>query len=156
MNVGTFRSWELGVVGGRVPTEGVFVNAKYYLMSDNERFPLSLALGFSGLTSLSGSSLYMVTSKSFQGGIHGHLGFRTQFNQEQITPSIMGGVEYFLSNQLSFLGDFDGQDTHYLCNIGVKYTFWEDVYIRGAILDCMNQSSKGMLYSVGISCSKYL
>ncbi|NBV43159.1 hypothetical protein EBR96_10405, partial [bacterium] len=44
-NMGMFKNVELGITGGSTPTEGVFVNAKYFLISDNGRFPLTFAVG---------------------------------------------------------------------------------------------------------------
>ena len=45
VNVGTYDNLELGFVGGTVPSEGVFINAKYFIMSDSEAYPTSLAIG---------------------------------------------------------------------------------------------------------------
>lgn len=155
VNLGTFKNWELGIVGGVVPTEGVYVNAKYYLMSDNTRYPLSIALGFQGLSSLTESEVYLVASKKFQDGIRVHLGFTANFSKEEITPSVMGGLEYFLSNQTSILTDITGEEKIYLLNAGIRHEIFQDIYVRAAAIDILNEN-QDITYSFGMSYSHFL
>jgi hypothetical protein len=155
MNLGTFQNWELGFVGGKVPTEGVFINAKYYLMSNNERFPVSIAIGLERLTSETDTGVYMVASKKFQGGLNGHIGFRAIFGPDELDPSIMGGVEYIVSNQISLLADFSGERKVYTVNAGLNYYINPEFIVRFAVLDFMN-SKESVYYSVGTSYSLFL
>ncbi len=155
-NLGTFKSWELGIVGGKVPTEGVFVNVKYYLMSDNERFPLAIAIGSENLFSKDSTDVYMVASKKFQGGIGVHLGFKALFQKDELVPSIMGGAEYVLSNQWSVLADFNGERKKYMVNAGVRYFAWDDLSVNLSVLDIGHTVYTAPLYSIGVSYTKFL
>ena len=93
-NVGAYDNLELGFVGGTTPEEGVFVNAKYFIMADSEAYPTSLAVGFQNMGSKRDSSLYIVASKVFEEGLEGHFGFRAIFD-DKIDSSAMLGIEYF-------------------------------------------------------------
>ena len=64
-NLGSFENWELGILGGSFLDEGVFVNMKYFLMSNQEENPLSIAAGIERLGSKSDLATYLVTSKRF-------------------------------------------------------------------------------------------
>lgn len=155
INLGTFKNWELGVAGGSVPDEGLFLNAKYYLMSDESRYPVSIAVGAENLGSNTDSGIYMVASKIFQGGLSAHLGFKAVFN-DAINPSLMGGVEYFLTNELAILADVHEREDHYTVNGGILYYLTDDLVLRGSVLDARDVSSQGLSYSAGIAYSKYL
>jgi hypothetical protein len=154
-NLGTFRGCELGVVGGSVPTEGVYLNIKYYLMSNNERYPLSIAIGMENLASFYKTAIYMVASQRFQGGFIGHLGFKANFAEEELDPSLMGGIEYLLSNSISILGDFVGERKQYMVNTGVRVFVTEDLVIRLSALD-ITQSRDPITYTFGLSYAKFL
>ncbi|MCP4050324.1 MAG: YjbH domain-containing protein [bacterium] len=155
MNLGTFEGCELGLTGGRYPEEGVFLNLKYYLMSDQARYPLSFAIGLENLTSLDNTSVYLVASKRFKGGLSAHLGFRSIFTTAELDPSIMGGIEYMLSNQLSILADFNGERKVYILNAGLHYYVTNDFSVRAAILDISNNRNS-LFYTIGTSYSIFL
>lgn len=153
-NFSEFRNVELGVVGGSVPTEGVFVNAKYYLMSDNSRFPLSIAIGAENLGSKTNTGVYMVASKKFQGGVSGHFGFYANFgNGTEVDPSIIGGTEWILDNRVSLLADIMGKQRKYTLNAGLRFAIYPDFYLRAAALDLGNTSS---VYTLGLSYGVFL
>lgn len=155
VNLGTFENWELGVVGGTRPDEGVFVNTKYYLMSDESRYPVSIAIGAENLGSTDLTAVYMVASKIFQGGFSMHLGFKALFDGE-IMPSLMGGAEYFLTNEFAVLGDIHQLEGTYTVNGGVLFYLTDDIVFRATVLDFSEASEYGLSYSVGIVFSKYL
>ncbi|NQY74852.1 MAG: hypothetical protein HRT90_08840 [Candidatus Margulisbacteria bacterium] len=154
-NLGTFRGWELGIVGGEVPSEGVFVNAKYYLMSDNSQYPLSLALGMENLTSAALTNFYLVGTKLFSNGIHGHMGFKAHLSGD-LDASVMGGLEYFLDDQLSLLSDINGDRRIYKVNAGLRYLLSPDCMIRLAVIDIGSSHTAGTLFSFGVSFTGFL
>ena len=158
VNLGTYKNWELGLTGGNGidrPEEGVFINAKYYLMSDESRYPVSIAVGAENLGSRSDTGVYMIASKIFQGGLSAHLGFKATFENE-ITPSLMGGVQYFMTNELAFMGDIHDLDGEYTANAGALYYLTDDIVARASLLDLAETGASGLSYSFGIVFSKYL
>ncbi len=156
LNIGIFENWEVGFVGGKTPTEGVYINTKYYLMSDKSRFPLSIAIGIDNIAAKKNTGVYMVASKHFKGGVVGHFGFKTVFHEETgLDPSIMGGVEYFLSDQFSLLADINGEQKSYILNAGLRFEIIKNVHIRGFVMDLSN-NRKMNLYSFGVSFSKFI
>ncbi|MFA5878888.1 MAG: hypothetical protein WC860_01800 [Candidatus Margulisiibacteriota bacterium] len=148
--IGIFKGWELGLVGGSTPTEGAYINVKYSIVSDSSRFPFSVAAGLEKLASLTKTELYLAASKKFEFGLSANLGFKTDF--VRIQPSIMGGLEYFLSDQFSILADITGKERQYTINGGARFTVIPDLTIRGAVLSIGDTS---MSYSVGISYAKF-
>lgn len=153
--LGTFQDWEIGVVGGSEPDEGMFLNVKYYMMSDNSRYPVMVAIGMENLSSEDNTSVYMVASKRFKGGLSGHFGFRALFSDE-IDPSIMAGLEYFVNNNIVLITDISGQQQDYAVNSGIDYQLSPEVTIRAAILDIGKVSDEGLRYSMGIVLAKFL
>ena len=89
LNIGTFKGWEVGIVGGTVPAEGVFVNAKYYLMSDSTRLPMSVAIGLQNLTASKNTKVYLVASKKFSKAFGGILGSGQIFLKIRWTPRLL-------------------------------------------------------------------
>lgn len=154
-NMGTFKSWELGFVGGTVPSEGVYINAKYYLISDDARYPVSVAIGIQDLTSSTNTDVYMMASKRFEQGFVGHFGFNANFGEEELDPSIMGGVEYIFSDNLSILGDFSGDRREYTFNAGARLFVTETLAIRGSLLDIGNKNRETS-YTLGLEYSTFL
>jgi hypothetical protein len=155
-NLGTFKGIELGLVGGSVPTEGVFINLKYYLMSDNSRYPISIAIGIENVTSISRSSAYLVASKKFQGGLHGHFGFKAFIQENQLDSCLMLGGEYFLSDEFSIASDIIGEGRQYKINGGLRYYFADDLFFRASVVDVTDSQGNGVFYNVGVSWSRFL
>lgn len=156
VNLGTFKGWEVGVVGGTVPTEGVFVNAKYFLMSDSQRFPLSLALGFTDLGSASNSGVYLVASQRFQGGFNGHFGFRANFKPKGLSSNVMAGGEYFWSDNFSILAETVGDDGKYPINAGVRFFLNSDFQLHAGVLDVGNVKNNGTYVVLGLDYARFL
>ncbi len=154
-NMGTFKGWELGAVGGTVPTEGVFINIKYFLMQDAARYPLSLAIGIERLASTT-PSVYLVASKKFKGGFNGHFGFQGTFDSTGIDTSVITGMEYFLNNSLSFLTDLRGERKRYRWNTGVRYYLGDEWAFRFAVRDITNATDVRAVYELGFSYSTFI
>ena len=157
MNLGTFQNWELGMVGGKVPTEGMFLNVKYYLMSDSARFPLSIALGCENLSSLSNSTFYMVASKKFRADIGAHLGFKAIFDAKQVKPIIMGGCNYVYNDKIEVMADVNSNGDIYMANVGAHYYVIPDLAVRAFVIN-LGDTEKigGIRYTLGFAYSKFL
>lgn len=156
LNMGMFKNMELGFVGGATPTEGVFINVKYFLMSDATRYPMSFAVGIQNLASKSDTGLYLVMSKKFQGGLNTHLGFNAHISDE-LDPTIMGGIEYLVNDNLSLLADFSGKKKTYTLNGGLRIAIYPDLSLRVNILDIGNPSpDNSSYYSVGVAYNRFM
>ena len=156
-NLGSFENWELGILGGSFLNEGVFVNLKYFLMSNQEENPLSIAAGVERLGSNTDLSTYLVTSKRFSGGLHGHFGFKAFF-QDNLFAAAMVGVEYFSEEKISFLADVSGEkNSKYVVNAGTKIFIDNDISLRLFLVDLTkSRAQKETLYTFGLSVSKYI
>ncbi len=155
VNVGTYDNLELGFVGGTIPTEGVFVNAKYFVMSDSEAYPTSLAIGLQNMGSKHNSSIYLVASKVFEQGLEGHFGFKATFD-EKIDTSAMLGLEYFFSDQVSVLMDYTGLDNLYALNLGARIYLNEFIGVRLYVMDITTaREADEALVSLGLSFSRF-
>ena len=155
-NLGTFRGFEVGVVGGSNPDEGVFVNIKYYLLSDNSRYPLSIAVGVENLTSNSQTAGYLVASKKFQGGFQGHFGFKAQFLPTKLESTVMLGGEYVINEEFSIACDMIGENSAYKFNVGLRYYMKEDLFLRVSFIDVTNSLNRGSYFNFGISWSSFI
>jgi len=154
-NFGSIENLEMGFTGGSFLTEGVFVNAKYFIMSDNQPYPLSLALGVENIGSLNDTNAYFVASKKFQGGFTGHFGFKANF-KETLDAAAMIGAEYMVDNRFSLLGELTGETEFYIFNVGLRYYFDPDFVLKTSILDLTKNKSEDTLYTVGISILRFM
>jgi len=156
INMGTYKNWELGVVAGKVPTEGAFINIKYYLTAEGERFPISIALGVQNLFSQEKTDLYMVASKRFPSQFSLHFGFKANFGKTEVFPSLIGGIEYFISNHVSLLGDVSGEKSLYKFNAGMRVVLADTLLLHLSALDIGNASREGTMLGAGLSYSAFL
>lgn len=96
MTIGTFQGMELGVVGMDDSTgylrEGVFVNMKYSLITDNSPYPLLMAIGVENLASFNKSDVYMVATRYIANGSKLHFGFLGDFPGDRFRP--LGAIGY--------------------------------------------------------------
>ena len=153
--MGAYDNLELGFVGGTTPEEGVFVNAKYFIMADSEAYPTSLAVGFQNMGSKRDSSLYIVASKVFEEGLEGHFGFRAIFD-DKIDSSAMLGIEYFFSDLVSVCLDYTGEDSLYTLNLSSRVYLKEYLTFRFAVLDINKKREDGeTAFAVGLSFGRY-
>lgn len=119
-NLGTLDGLEVGFVG-QGNQEGVFINLKYYLLSDNTEQPLMMALGIDNISSFNKTDIYMVASKIFKGGFSMHLGFLAPLQGAATNPSLMLGTEYYFSESLSLAMDTVGQNSVYDLAAGLRF-----------------------------------
>ena len=154
LNLGTFKNWEIGVVGGKVPTEGMYLNVKYYLLSDDAELPLAIAIGAENLSSTEKTDVYMVASKKLREDFGLHLGFKAIFDDTEVKPTVMAGINYMVSEQLEILGDINGDGETYLGNVGARYYINPNFSVRTYIIDVGD--SNGTQFSIGASYSKFL
>ncbi len=150
LNFGTFKNWEIGVVAGKVPTEGAFVNIKYHITAEAEKAPISIAIGLQNLFSSRMTDVYMVASKTFPNQLKLHFGFKANFADE-IYPSIIGGAEYELSKQLTTVVDFNGVRKQYQLNAGIRINVGEGTLLHVSLLDIGRTQANNPFYSIGLS-----
>ena len=99
MNLGTFHGVEIGIVGGTKKDsselrEGVFVNMKLSLSTDEDPYPLRLAIGIENLFSYYDTDVYMVATKYFKQGPRMSFGFMADFPEHKFRPLGMFAVSY--------------------------------------------------------------
>ncbi|MFH1429006.1 MAG: hypothetical protein ABIH39_04600 [Candidatus Margulisiibacteriota bacterium] len=138
-NIGAFGGLEIGFVGQN-DREGVFVNLKYYLLSDNTKYPLKMALGIDNLTSYNKTDAYMVASKRFNASFAGHFGFKVDLANGETNTSLLVGSEYFLADNLAWVSDLDGEQSQYMINTGIRFFFHPNGMISLSILNLTNQN----------------
>lgn len=156
LNLGTFENWELGVVGGSTPTEGMYLNVKYYLVADDSNLPLSIAIGSQNLSSASNTDVYMVASKKFRPDLGVHIGFRAIFSEDSLDPNFMTGVNFLANDELEFLFDVDGRQDVYMFNIGGRYYFKNNISANLYILDAGQRVKNNTKVALGFTLSKFL
>jgi hypothetical protein len=155
-NFSNIKNWEIGVVGGKVPTEGVFVNIKYYLSTDGERFPLNLAIGVQNMFSSEKTDIYMVASKRLPNNLALHLGFKANFGKTELYPSFMAGLEYFLSNHVSVISDVNGEKKVYEVGLGLRVMLTDTLLLHLLAVDVTKATPKGTEYGIGLSYTSAL
>ncbi len=129
-NLGSFRGVEVGMVGGTQPNDGVYLNMKYYLLSDASHYPLGIALGLLNVTSASLSNFYMVASKRFPEGVDAHVGFLAAFPANRTDAFVMLGLEYFPFPLMSLVADTVGEGSDYLVNMGMRFYVMNNLQLR--------------------------
>ncbi len=154
-NLGTFQNWELGVVGGKEPDEGVFLNTKYYLISDQSRNAISVAIGIQNISSKDDCDAYLVASKRFIEGIGLHFGFKANFN-EKINPTLMLGADYYVTDRFQIMADLTGEQEDYSGNVGALFYLTKEIFVRGSIVDLTENLYDTRRVSIGLGFSKYL
>lgn len=129
MNLGTFHGVELGIVGGTAKEtdeirEGVFVNMKLSLSTEEEPYPLRLAIGIENLFSHTDTDVYMVATKYFKQGPRLTFGFMADFPDQKFRPLGLCGVEIPLGSDVLFLtSDLLAGETLLQVNAGARMYF---------------------------------
>jgi len=129
MNLGTFHGVELGIVGGTEQTtdqlrEGVFVNLKLSLSTDEDPYPLRLAIGVENLFSYTQTDVYMVATKYFKQGPRMSFGFMADFPDHKFRPLGMLGAEVPVGGETLFLaGDMLAGETVFQVNAAARFYF---------------------------------
>jgi hypothetical protein len=120
-NLGTLEGFELGFVG-QSQQQGVFLNLKYYLSSDNSsEEPLMMAIGLDNLSSYTQTDFYMVASKLFGGGFSCHVGFLAGLQGPTATTALMLGSEYYFNETMSMAVDTIGKNSVYAPNVALRF-----------------------------------
>lgn len=155
-SLGTFNGVELGFIGD-TSQEGVFINAKYYMLSDRSENPLAIAFGATNISSFSLTEMFLVVSKKMQSDISLHFGFTANVNNSAMTPQIMFGGECHAIQDVIILSELMGSGSDWTLNIGVRYFFSEGLVINGYWTDLMDNSSRqNNVLSVGLSFIEFL
>jgi len=155
-NVGIAKNLEVGVLGGSVPAEGFFVNAKYFLLSDTQRYPLSMAVGVQNVGSKTESTLYLVLSKRLDKNVALHGGFVGVFTPSEVRPEMMAGVEYMVNDKVSILADTITQSKKLWVNIGMRIELLPALVVRASVLDLTKAGNTETVSTLGVSYSVFL
>jgi hypothetical protein len=129
VNLGTFQNVEMGVVGGYNQTntastarEGVFVNLKLALSTDDTVYPLLLAIGAENLSSYTQADVYMVGTKYMKQGFKLTFGFLADFPENRFRPMGAAGIEIPLFyNKLIILADGFAGETIAQVDAGLRF-----------------------------------
>jgi len=169
INLGTFQNWEIGTVGGKTPEEGMYLNLKYHLMSNESELPLYIAIGAQNISSSDKTDLYMVASKKIRSDFGLHFGFKAIFG-DTIKPYFMAGSNYFVNETLELMADFspavsiDGPENKYLISLGANYFISPHLSANLSLIDIAssseimlpdNSSIGGMRIAAGLTLSKF-
>jgi hypothetical protein len=126
VNLGTFRNMEMGIVGQMDPDtkkvkEGVFINMKLSLATDDQPYPLKLAIGVENLTSYTQNDVYMVATKYFQQGPKLTFGFMGDFPNSKFRPLGCAGIEVpFMDNYIIGLADIMAGESMTQLDLGAR------------------------------------
>jgi len=136
MNLGTFQGLEMGIVGGTKENvdsgggsesnvkEGVFINLKYSLSTDNSGTPLLLAIGVENLSSYNDTDIYMVATRYLKEGPKIHFGFMGLFPGDKFTPLGMLGFDFQLGQGgILLLTEMFAGESIFQVDIGARMYF---------------------------------
>ncbi|MFC1517990.1 hypothetical protein ACFL5G_05590 [Candidatus Margulisiibacteriota bacterium] len=155
-NLGTLEGMELGFTG-RGGREGVFINLKYYLISDNSENPLGMAVGVQNLSSFYDTGVYMVASKQLNMNMGLHLGFLGRFYSGTSDTNMMFGMKYFLNENWALVLDTVGEQNVYGWNIGMHMQLGEEMILNMAALNLFNPVSRlNSVFTVGLSYTGFM
>jgi len=149
-NLGTFQGMELGCVGmdnrNGMMTEGVFINMKYSLATDNSPYPLYLAIGVENLSSFNRSDVYMVATRYIPNGSRFHFGFLGDFPGDKFRP--LGALGYdtpFFSEKLYFLVDMFAGEFLYELNVGFRWYASDTIAINLSGLNILSDENRDII-----------
>ncbi len=150
-NLGVFDGVELGFVGNNL-TEGVFINLKFFMISDkNSISPLRIAGGFTNISSHSNTDLYLVLSKSFSKQVAGHFGFTSNVRASNIKADVMFGMEMGLNPDTSLVADMVGADNTWNLSAGIRYKLSNEFQVNAYINDLGNNTPNKASLLIGMS-----
>lgn len=155
-NLGTFEGMELGFTG-RGGREGVFLNLKYFLISDNSENPLGMAIGVQNLSSFYDTGVYMVASKQLNMNLGLHLGFLGRFYSGTSDTNMMFGMKYFMNEQWALMLDTVGEDNVYGWNLGMQMQMGEELILHMSGINLLNPvDRKNSIFVLGISYTGFM
>lgn len=150
-NLGVFEGVELGFLGNNL-TEGVFINLKFFMISDRTSpSPLRIAGGFTNIASHSKTDLYLVLSKTFSRQVAGHFGFSSNVMARNIVANVMFGMEMGLSPDLTILGDVVGASGSWNLAAGARYKLSSEFQLNAFLDDIGNSTPNKSSIIVGMS-----
>jgi len=147
MNLGTFQGMELGCLGtddgdGGIK-EGVFINMKYSLSTDNSPYPLLLAIGVENLTSKVLSDVYMVATKYLQSGSRIHFGFVGDFVSKDLVDSgfrplgALGLDGPSFNERTYFLTDIFAGEHVFQWNLGLRWYMTDSMALNLSFINIL-------------------
>lgn len=163
IDLGTFlgreKGLELGIIGRTDKEtnklkEGVFVNIKYSLSSEDVFETLHLAIGLENLASQNDMDAYMVASKYFPDGPGIHFGTMFDFPNSKFRPLGMFGLTFPIGGKdLSALGEAFAGENILQVNAGIRLNLQKSfsILIRGVNLSNSPSSKDPQSYYAGIS-----
>lgn len=163
IDLGTFlgrtKGLELGISGTtdkdtKRIKEGVLVNIKYSLSSDDSSDALHLALGLENLSSQNNTDAYMVASKYFDSGMGLHFGTLFDFPKDKFRPLGMFGINLPLGGrEFDILGEAFAGESLLQVNAGFRLNMQKSfsLLVRGLNLTNSATSKDPQSYFAGIS-----
>ena len=150
-NLGVFEGVELGFIGNNL-TEGVFINLKFFMISDkNSVSPLRIAGGFTNLSSHTNTDLYLVLSKSFSKQVAGHFGFTSNVRASNIKANVMFGMEMGINPDTSLVADMVGADSSWDLAAGIRHKLSNEFQVNAYVDDIGNNTTNKASLLVGMS-----
>lgn len=149
-NLGIFEGVEMGIVGD-TSKEGSFINIKYFMMSDKSQYPLSLAVGAMNITSHSNTDLYLVMSKKFPNNLAAHFGFKSNILASQIKADVMFGMEMFLSQYVTIIGDIIGEMDVWNVSAGARIKLFDDILFNLYLEDVAGATTSKTTFTFGFT-----
>ena len=149
-NMGIFDGIEFGFIGTNIQ-EGVFLNLKYFMMSDKSTYPLALAAGINNISSRARSDLYLVLSKSFPNNLNGHFGFGSNIMATTIKANVMFGIDILMNKYMTILADLMGSESSWNLSAGLRIKLAEDMLLNAYIEDIGNSTPDKATFTLGFS-----
>ena len=150
-NLGVFDGVELGFLGNNL-TEGVFINLKFFMISDkNSVSPLRIAGGFTNISSHTRTDLFLVLSKSFSRQVSGHFGFTSNVSASNIKADVMFGMEMGINPDTTIVADMVGAGSNWNLSTGVRYKLSNEFQVNAFIDDIGNNTVNKSSLLVGMS-----
>ena len=143
-NLGAMKGLELGLLGQTEKgmdrfKEGVFINMKYGLASEDAKNPLKLAVGIENLTSSGEADAYLVASQAFKHGYTLHFGAMFDFPDGKFRPLGMVGLTLpFFHGTLEVLSELFAGESLLQADAGVRVMFTNDVGLALNVLNMTN------------------
>ncbi len=134
--------------------EGVFINMKYSLSSDDDNDSLYLAIGLENLSSYNDTDAYMVASKYFKGGAGLHFGALFDLSGPKFRPVGMLGIGMPIGGMpLTLMGEVFAGETIFEANAGIRYTLYKQMsfLLRGINITNSSSSRSSQSVTAGIS-----
>ncbi len=155
-NVGIFNGVEVGFIGD-TSKEGVYINLKYYMLSDKSDNPLALAFGLTNVSSWTNTSLFLALSKRLKGDIGVHFGFNSNISSSTISPSLMLGGDVEIAKNLVGIAEVIGGNSDWAFSTGARYFLNTNVLLNFMASDVFKGSRTiSDTFSIGIALVDFM